>query len=90
MENKTLQFGTKGIWHKPNSEESKARDIKAVVLRELKEGILYLFTTDEVIDGKKEYLNNRTVTVFKSDFTPSETEYCPTCHADLPPNHPLR
>lgn len=86
---KKLQFGQNGIWHMPASEELKARDILCTVLEETKEGVLYLFT-NEPIEGKREYLNNRTVTIFKKDFTPFNGEYCPTCNAELPPNHPLK
>jgi len=68
MENPAYPFGTKGIWHKPESEDSKARDIPAVVLEQTPEGVLYIFTTEPIVKGSKN-LTYRTATIFPSDFT---------------------
>ena len=59
-----LNFGQKGIWHKPASEEKKAKNIKAVVLEQTPEGLLYIFTYDR----SEKTLTGRTATIFPSDF----------------------
>ncbi len=63
------KFGTKGIWHKPASENTKARNIPAVVLEHHKNGPLYLFTLEPIVKGH-DNLTNRTVTTLQSDFSP--------------------
>lgn len=65
------KFGTKGIWHKPASENTKARDIPATILQHFENGVIYLFT-QEGVGGKHDTLTNRTVTTLLSDFTRSE------------------
>jgi hypothetical protein len=62
---KDLLFGTKGIWHKPASEEEKARDIPAVILEVLENGTVYIFTFDK----KAKCLTDRTATIFDCDFS---------------------
>lgn len=63
---KKLSFGTYGIWHKPASETTKKKDVRAVVLEQLEPaGLLYIFTFEK---GMKN-LTYRTATIFPSDFT---------------------
>ena len=59
------KFGTPGIWHKPASERTKAKDVPAVILEQVKGGLLYIFT----LDRKASNLTYRTATIFPSDFT---------------------
>lgn len=61
-------FGQKGIWHKPASENTKAKDIPAVILEETKEGVIYIFTFEPILKGANN-LTYRTATIFPSDFT---------------------
>ena len=61
-------FGVKGIWHKPASENTQARDIPATVLEAKKMGVIYIFTTEPIIRGY-DSLTNRTATIFPSNFT---------------------
>lgn len=65
-----LKMGCQGIWHKSESENTKAKDFEAVVLEETSgKGLLYLFTTKEYILKGAKNLSYRTVTIFSSDFT---------------------
>ena len=62
-----LQEGCKGIWKKPESERTKAKDVPAVVLETTlvgEAGLLYIFTYDK----KASNLTYRTATIFPSDF----------------------
>lgn len=73
MKKKTFyNFGDRGIWHCPASEQRKAQDIPAVVLEQTKEGCLYIFTDRPIIRGYNN-LTYRTATITPSDFTPSLT-----------------
>jgi hypothetical protein len=84
-----IGFGTKGIWHMPACQDNniKARDIKCTVLKD--DGTLDLLLDEPIKKGWRG-ITNQIVTVFHSDFTQTDQEWCPTCHADLPPNHFLR
>lgn len=82
-------FGMMGIWHMPASENTKARDIKAVVLEQVKGGLLYIFTLEPTVKGAKN-LTYRTATIFPSDFELIDQDWCPACSADLPENHFLK
>lgn len=64
---KRYVFGQKGIWHCPASDDHKARDIKARVLEQTPEGLLYIFTDEPIIKGAKN-LTYRTATIFPVDF----------------------
>ena len=79
-------FGEKGIWHRPASERTKAKDIPAMILEEVKGGLLYIFTLEKT----EKNLTGRTATIFPSDFKTTSQEFCPACNADLPPNHFLK
>lgn len=57
-------FGDKGTWLKPASERTKAKKVRAVVLEQTKEGVLYIFTYEK---GQRN-LTYRTATIFPSDF----------------------
>lgn len=63
-----LEFGTRGIWKKSASENSKARDIPAVILECDHRGVLYIFTFDK----KAKTLTDRTATILQSDFYPEK------------------
>lgn len=60
-------FGQKGIWRKPASEQSKAKRMKARVLEQTPEGLLYIFTDEPMVKGANN-LTYRTATIFPSDF----------------------
>lgn len=62
-----IPFGTKGIWKKPECETMPAKNMRAVVLEHCVDGTLYIFT-EQPIEGKKDYLSNRTATIFAKDF----------------------
>lgn len=83
---KQFVFGMMGIWHMPASEQSKARDIKAIVLEQTKEGCLYIFTLEPIEKGAKN-LTYRTATILTADFTLGYQDWCPACSADLPVKH---
>lgn len=59
------KFGDRGIWHRPASETTKAKDIEAVILEEVEGGLIYIFTFEK----KAKNLSYRTATIFPSDFT---------------------
>ncbi len=66
-----LKFGTRGIWHKPESEEHKAKDVPCTVLEESKVGrmrVLFIFTDAPIIKGW-DSLTYRTATIMFSDFS---------------------
>ena len=64
-----LVFGTRGIWHKPASERTKKQDVPAIVLEQLPEGGIYIFTLKPHLRGYKN-IHGRIATIFPSDFTP--------------------
>ena len=67
------KFGDKGIWKCPASEDHKAQRIPAVVLEQLKTGVLYIFTARPIRRGW-ENLSGRTATIFPSDFEKGAVE----------------
>lgn len=67
-----LKFGTRGIWRKPASDDQKAMRMKAVVLEQLKGGLLYIFTDKPMVRGH-DNLSMRTATIFSGDFEPGAT-----------------
>lgn len=60
-------FGDKGVWRCPASENHKAQRIPAVVLEHTKEGALYIFTFKPIRKGWNN-LTGRTATILPSDF----------------------
>jgi len=65
---KKLKFGDTGTWHKPASDDSKAKDIRATILEHCPEGCLYIFTEKPIKRGYNN-LHWRTATISPSDFS---------------------